>query len=96
LHADPEFARAAGFAQPILHGLATFGFIARAVIRNACAGDGDRLLVLSAQFRRPVLPGDTLTTVGFEVNGQVAVKAFTADGGELVVTNCYAEVAPKP
>src|SRR6185436_353058 len=44
LHADPEFARRVRFEQgPILHGLATYGFIARAIIRSACGGDASRL-----------------------------------------------------
>jgi acyl dehydratase len=54
------------------------------------------LRLLSAQFRRPVLPGDTLKTLGFPANGQIAIKAFAADVAEAVVTNCYAEVAPRP
>ena len=34
LHADPEVARAAGFPAPILHGLASFGNVAHAVLRT--------------------------------------------------------------
>ena len=38
LHADPDFARAAGFERPILHGLATFG-----IACHALAADDVRL-----------------------------------------------------
>jgi acyl dehydratase len=43
LHADPATARAAGFTRPILHGMCTYGFAARAVLRAACGYDPRRL-----------------------------------------------------
>src|SRR5262249_57797280 len=36
LHADPQRAKAAGFDRPILHGAASFGVAARAILRE-CA-----------------------------------------------------------
>jgi acyl dehydratase len=94
LHADPEFARGVGFEQgPILHGLATYGFIARAVIKNACGGDASRLRSLTAQFRKPVWPGESLRTVGFSVGNHVVVKAYAGGRDDAVVTGCYAEIA---
>jgi acyl dehydratase len=93
LHADPEFARGVGFERgPILHGLATYGFIARAVIKNACGGDASRLRSLTAQFRKPVWPGEALRTVGFSVGPHVVVKAYAGGRDEAVVTGCYAEL----
>src|SRR3954470_9942790 len=66
LHADPEFAKQVGFEQgPILHGLCTYGFVARAGVRGACGGYGSRLLRLDAHFRKPVWPGETLVVEGF-------------------------------
>jgi acyl dehydratase len=68
LHADPAFAAAVGFEQgPILHGLATYGFVVRHVVRGACGGDPSRLHVIDGQFRKPVWPGDTLVTSGWEI-----------------------------
>lgn len=94
LHADPEFAKRVGFDQgPILHGLATYGFIARAVIKNACGGDAARLTSLTAQFRKPVWPGEALRTVGFSVGRQVVLKAFAGGRDDAVVTGCYADLA---
>jgi acyl dehydratase len=94
LHADPEFARGVGFEQgPILHGLATYGFIARAVIKNSCGGNGARLRSLTAQFRKPVWPGETLRTVGYSVDRHVVVKAYAGGRDDAVVTGCYAEIA---
>ncbi|HLM76304.1 MAG TPA: MaoC/PaaZ C-terminal domain-containing protein, partial [Polyangiaceae bacterium] len=66
LHADPEFAAMVGFPQgPILHGLCTYGFVARAIIKNAAGGDATKLRSFSAQFRKPVWPGDTIVTQGY-------------------------------
>jgi acyl dehydratase len=93
LHADPEFARSVGFAQgPILHGLATYGFLARAVVKKACNGDASRLRSFTAQFRKPVWPGEALRTVGWAVGSQVVVKAYAGGRDDAVVTGCYADV----
>jgi len=82
LHADPEFAKAVGFERgPILHGLCTYGFIARAIIRRQCDGDGSRLRSLTAQFRKPVWPGEPLKTVGYRVGSDVVFKTYA--GGRL-------------
>ena len=42
LHSDPEFAAAAGFPRPILHGLCTYGMTCKAMVDTLL--DGDRLV----------------------------------------------------
>lgn len=62
-HSDPWYARErAGFPRPILQGLCTFGFVGRALLFGACAGDPACFRSMSARFSAPVFPGDTLTT----------------------------------
>lgn len=62
LHVDPVFARAAGFAHPILHGLATFGVAGHALLRAVCDYDATRLVRMEARFSAPVYPGETFRT----------------------------------
>ena len=91
LHADPAFAKLVGFSEgPILHGLATYGYCARALIHSALGGDAQRLRVFHAQFRRPVWPGEALRVQGFLLEGQYALRAF-AGGREEPVALCCAE-----
>ena len=94
LHADPAFATLAGFEQgPILHGLCTYGFVSRAVIQKACAGDASRLKALSAQFRKPVWPGETIRTVGYALgDGRIVLQAFAGGRPEAVITSACAEI----
>ncbi len=94
LHADPEFATQVGFPQgPILHGLCTYGFAARAVIKHLAGGDASQLRMMSAQFRRPVWPGDTIVTQGFLLEGgKVALQASVKGRSEPVLTSGYAQI----
>lgn len=62
LHADPQVARAAGFQGPILHGLATYGLAARAIIQSCCRNRASALTSLGARFSAPVYPGETIRT----------------------------------
>jgi len=89
LHADPAFAKLAGFPRPILHGLCTFGYATRAFVREVCGGDGDRVRRIEARFAAPVLPGDSLTTRGYRLdNGLFSLRTSTQDGKDVLTHAC--------
>jgi acyl dehydratase len=92
LHADPEFAAKVGFTQgPILHGLCTFGFMTRHVAKGAFGGDASRVTGVGGQFRKPVWPGDTLVTEGWNVApGKIALQVSVKERGENVMTGAWA------
>lgn len=94
LHADPELARSVGFAQgPILHGLCTFGFAGRAIVKHACGGDPAKLRSFAAQFRKPVWPGDTIVTQGWDLGGgKWALSASVKERPDPVLTSAWAEI----
>ncbi len=60
LHSDPNFATAAGFPKPILHGLCTYGFTGRALLHAVCGSDPARFGGMEGRFSTPVMPGDAL------------------------------------
>lgn len=62
LHTDPRTAQKAGFERPILHGLASFGFAAHAVLAVLCDYDASRFGAMDARFAAVVFPGETLRT----------------------------------
>jgi acyl dehydratase len=95
LHADPEFAKRVGFEQgPILHGLCTFGFMVRHLVKGACAGDAGRVRAFEAQFRKPVWPGDTLVTEGWIVRPDaVALQVKVKERDEVVIPGAWATLS---
>ena len=50
LHSDPAFAAFAGFDRPILHGLCTYGFAGRALLRELCDSDPARFGSIDGRF----------------------------------------------
>ena len=84
LHSDPEFAKAAGFPKPILHGLCTYGFTGRALLHSLCGSDPRKFTSMEARFSKPVFPGDSLT-VKMWVDGNEAIFRTERQDGDIVI-----------
>ena len=78
LHADPEFARLAGFDQPILHGLCTYGVVCKAVT-DALLDGPEQVLSFGAKFAGVVFPGETLTTRVWRDDSRLVLTTSAAD-----------------
>ena len=91
LHSDPKVAAAAGFGKPILHGLCTYGYVTRLLVRECCDGDPARLGSMAARFTKPAYPGDTLTTEIWTSGDSVRFRTMR-DGGEVVLDRGTASV----
>lgn len=75
LHADPEFARLAGYERPVLHGLCTYGMTLKAVVDTLLGGDVTRVRAYTARFAGVVHPGETLRVRMWRADGAVRVEA---------------------
>ena len=76
LHSNPEFAAAAGFPAPILHGLCTYGMVCKAVVDTVLDGDVTQVAAYGVRFAGIVFPGETLrTSVWNEERQRVAHRA---------------------
>lgn len=87
LHADPAFAAFAGFERPILHGLCTFGIVAKAAVDHALDGDPTRVASYRARFSGVVFPGETVVTSIWEEGPGLVVRAEAKERGTTVLSN---------
>jgi acyl dehydratase len=91
LHIDPGFAAKGGFKRPILHGLCSFGFAARAILHNLCNSDPERLKSFSVRFVNVVYPGDRLITEGWKTQNQgTYIIRTTNQHGNIILGNAIA------
>lgn len=98
LHIDPDVARAGGFEAPILHGLATYGVIGRALLAARCGNEPARLKRIDGRFSAPVYPGETIETSIWDSKesgdgSKLAFRARVVERDKIVFTNGYAETA---
>lgn len=86
LHADPEFANAVGFEQPIMHGLCTFGYACRALIQSMCPGQPHRVRRMAGRFTKPLYPGQSIKTLVWQVTAKQALWRTVNDAtGDVVI-----------
>ena len=92
LHADPDFAKAAGFPAPILHGLCSYGIVLRLLTDELLGGDATRVASFGARFAGVVFPGETIRVRAWQEGGRIVASA-TIDGqgerdGAPVLADC--------
>ncbi|MFF9864145.1 MULTISPECIES: MaoC/PaaZ C-terminal domain-containing protein [unclassified Streptomyces] len=85
LHADPEFAKLAGFDRPILHGLCTYGMTLKAVVDTLLDGDVTRVRSYGTRFAGVVFPGETLRIRMWRQDGGVRVAVSAAERDDAPV-----------
>ena len=95
IHIDPEFAKAVGLENNILHGLWMMAQVARANT-DAAGGDPRALKRLSVQFRGMGFPEQELVVTGTVKeagDGAVVVDTVAAQGENQVIRNAEAELS---
>ncbi|MCX5557238.1 MaoC/PaaZ C-terminal domain-containing protein [Streptomyces sp. NBC_00038] len=85
LHADPEFAKLAGFDRPILHGLCTYGITLKAVVDTLLGGDVTRVRSYATRFAGVVFPGETLRIRMWRQDAGIQVTVTAVERDEAPV-----------
>ena len=93
LHADPKLAEKVGFDAPILHGLASFGIAARAVLQACEVNDADKLKSISLRFSKPVYPGETISTEVWKDDEIISFRSTVTERDVIVLNNGKVEVS---
>ncbi len=94
LHAEPAFAKMAGFDRPILHGLASYGIVCKAVVDGLLDGDPSRLHSYSVRFAGSLYPGETIETSVWRDGDRLTLVARCPErDGTPVLTHASMEIA---
>lgn len=90
IHIDPDFAKMGGFEKPFMHGLCTYGFIGRAILRTLCGGDPGRFVSFDGRFADQVFYGDTIVTKIWRTGAGEAIVQGETQKGNVVFSQAKA------
>ena len=88
LHADPEFAKMAGFEKPIIHGLCSYGVVCKAIVDEVLErrrDEGRRLRRRASAAS--AIPGETYLTSYWQEDDRIVIEAKSKERDEVVISN---------
>jgi len=94
LHIDPSFSSMVGYPKPILHGLCSFGFACRAVLKHFCNNNTSLIKLIKTRFTNPVLPGSNFITRMWKENNRVYFQSFAEGSSKPALSAAYVELHP--
>ena len=93
LHADPEFAKMAGFDAPILHGLCTYAIVLRELVDLLVDGDSSAVGGFRARFAGVVFPGETLAISAWDEPDGIVATVTVGNEARPALTDCLVSKA---
>jgi acyl dehydratase len=87
LHADPDFARLAGFDKPIIHGLCSYGVACKAIVDTVLGGDVTRVARYQARFAGVGFPGETYETSWWREGGKILFQTKSVERNAPIISN---------
>ena len=87
LHADPEFAKLAGFDKPIIHGLCSYGIVCKAIVDEVLAGDVTKVARYRVRFAGVGYPGETYLTSYWKEGDKILIETKSKERDALIISN---------
>ncbi|XP_068749860.1 peroxisomal multifunctional enzyme type 2-like [Montipora capricornis] len=92
IHIEPEFAQMGGFSTPILHGLCSFGFAVRHVLRQYANDDVTKFKAIKTRFSKPVIPGQTIQTDMWRDRNRVFFQCKVVENGQIALSGGFVDL----
>ncbi len=93
LHADPEFAKLAGFEPPIIHGLCSYGVVCKAIVDEVLDGDTTKVARWKARFAGVGYPGETYVVSYWKEGDKILVEAKSKERDAIIISNAAITIA---
>ena len=87
LHADPDFAKMAGFDTPIIHGLCSYGVVCKAIVDEVLGGDVAKVARYQARFAGVGFPGETYRISYWKEGDKILIAAKSVERDAPIISN---------
>lgn len=92
LHADPDFAKMAGFDRPIIHGLCSYGITCKAIVEHVLDGDVTKVARFQARFAGIAFPGETYLTSYWKEGDNILLQVKSKERDAAIISNAAVTV----